>query len=430
MNKKVTIVILAFATALGGCSTAIKYTAWQDGDAIQSGALRFGLQETTITLATPAPAKTDSSPPKSNCPDKVSSANWWTCFNQVAAHAAMAPSTANPSKVYVATPDDAKSLHLATTTVSGTLVSGQDTLYSVVTVKYSSNATTVIAGAGSGAVTGFGIAGPYGAVAGLVIGGISSGTVPFNLTKNPVPAAPPKVTDYICPDATVDLSNASDKNLRPSIVFPVAINSEGAKPISSASGIQSVKDNSLVCWHELPNAASLGTILPQRVGSATPASPLRQPISGDGWLYRVVAISDQNEKAPDPTQPLPGPPGTMLATAYFADTDARHDFPYSSCRKVQIQITWWKDLADAIATSASGKDASPEVVNFATVAADSAFLTAADLKKGGVINFKADCGANVSMDVDSSAVADINAVVTASQNIYKAEQTWATSQKK
>jgi hypothetical protein len=94
------------------------------------------------------------------------------------------------------------------------------------------------------------------------------------------------------------------------------------------------------------------------------------------------------------------------------------DFPYSSCRNVVIQITWWEAL----------QDPSPQTLTLNTVIADPAYVFVANLNKGGAINFKPDCGANVSMDIDNSLSADISAIVSNTTSVYKAEQTWSSSQ--
>ena len=62
--------------------------------------------------------------------------------------------------------------------------------------------------------------------------------------------------------------------------------------------------------------------------------------------------------------------------------------------------------------------------------ADPAYVMRADIKKGAVINFRPDCGATVSLTPDASGAAILNATVTATEAMYKAEQSWAAAQKK
>jgi hypothetical protein len=68
-------------------------------------------------------------------------------------------------------------------------------------------------------------------------------------------------------------------------------------------------------------------------------------------------------------------------------------------------------------------------VTFDTVVADPDHVNVALVTKGGVINFKTDCGANVTANTDTGNGALLNAVVTQVQNIYKAEQSYDAAQK-
>ena len=121
----------------------------------------------------------------------------------------------------------------------------------------------------------------------------------------------------------------------------------------------------------------------------------------------------------------------MRADEYFSYNGVRQDFPYSACRKVTLQVTWWKELADAIKQkNENNTNPTINVVTFDTIVADPDYVYLAKVKKGGVINFKADCGANVSMTADHSYHATIDAIVNATLQIYRAEQTWSNNQKK
>jgi hypothetical protein len=130
-----------------------------------------------------------------------------------------------------------------------------------------------------------------------------------------------------------------------------------------------------------------------------------------------VQVDPTTKAAVDPTKP---PAGAVATTDYFANTGSHSDFPYSSCRNVVIQITWWEEL----------QNGSQKTLTYDTVIADPAYVFVANLNKGGAINFKPDCGANVSMDADNSLSADISAIVSNTTSVYKAEQTWSSSQKK
>jgi len=320
-------------------------------------------------------------------------------------------------------PDDSSHLYFSTTTISGVTWPGKDTLYSQVTIKYTNNTGTIIAGAATGAVTGFGIAGPYGAAAGFVFGGAGAAFVPKSVKKDKPKPPPLKFEDYICNNEPVNIAKAQTKTLIPHLYLPLTINAANARPLAQKQELVLPAETPSACWHTFPNTRYLGVVSPQLAGATNTAPKTRDPVDGDGWLYRLVAADGD-----DPTKP---PKGAIPTDDYFSTSSARQDFPYSACRNVILQVTWWKDLADAIGqVNGHAPPSPPRVVTFKTVVADPAYVYEAKVKKGGVINFKADCGANVSLTADTSNAATINAIITATQNIYKAEQTWENSQKK
>jgi hypothetical protein len=96
-----------------------------------------------------------------------------------------------------------------------------------------------------------------------------------------------------------------------------------------------------------------------------------------------------------------------------------------------IEITWWEELADALA-AAAGPPAKPVTINAITLPAtiaDPDYVTVADMDKGGTITFKQDCGATVSLSPPSGNLAtDLNAAAAATQTIYTAEQNWEKAQ--
>jgi hypothetical protein len=439
MNR---ILLLILVCLLSGCSTAITYNKLNEND-LESTALKFRLQDSSLTLAVPSTTDNKAvqsvavpSAPvaagKSNCPAGVTSARWWECFNQVVPNAAIAASS---GPTYVAEPNDASNLWFSTTAISGVAMPGQDSLYSQVTIKYKNNTSTIIAGAGSGAVAGFGIAGPYGAIGGFFLGGIiaavpaAAPAVPAAAPAAPRAGAKASLLEYICESdkKLVNLSNTSAPALSsPLLYLPLTIHAVDARPIAPKPELVLPTETLAACWHTLPNTGhldDLGIAKPVLAGVTTPPPTIaRDPITGDGWLYRLVADKDDN-----PTQ---APKGAISTDEYFnfnssGVSGTHQDFPYSACRNVTLQVTWWKELADAI-----NGHTSPKVVTVKTVVADPAYVFKAKVKNGGVITFKPDCGANVSMDADNSGAAAINAIVTATQNIYKAEQTWASSKKK
>lgn len=100
-------------------------------------------------------------------------------------------------------------------------------------------------------------------------------------------------------------------------------------------------------------------------------------------------------------------------------------------------MTWWKELANAIQSTNLPKgglgvggtlSVQPTVITFGPLTvAQPDYVNVADVTKGAAINFKPDCGATVSADVDTSNAGVINTAVTQIEDIYKAEQTYQSS---
>lgn len=434
---------------------AVDYSQWDPraSASVPSTSLRFRLQESTITLsqqsASSPNAQTNQPRPAggggaaadqskiqntANCSGgsgQVTAGDWWQCFTQVSAQSTPTASDLSDPKaaIYIAKPGN-PDLSLATTAISGTPITGQDALYSVVTVNYTNNTAAVITAAGAGAVTGFGLAGPYGAAAGFVIGAVGAGFHPVPAPRAPAgqkgPPPPPPIMSYICPREPVDLSRIQPAT-PPLIAFPIAIANTSVGDLAPSGELTAVNKPAAVvastpnaCWHTLPNKVSGGAIPISQVGSKTSRENL---LPGDGWLYRIVA------KDADLTKP-PSPADVPVAD-YFGisfNKNPRSDFPYSSCRKVTLQIIWWKELADAINGNAAQPN--PNILPYDVTISDPRFVSIADVKKGGAVNFRPDCGANVSATPDASAAAILNATVTSAESIYKAQQTWAGTQKK
>lgn len=130
----------------------------------------------------------------------------------------------------------------------------------------------------------------------------------------------------------------------------------------------------------------------------------------------------------DPSKP---PVGAQTMDAFLTSKSSSQEFPYAACRQVTVEVTWWKELNDAIvAAQAAGGDPKPKVLAFPVSVADPQYVFSASVEKGGVITFQPDCGATVSITADTSNSAAINAAVTNAENIYKAEQSWEASKKK
>lgn len=417
---------------LCGCSTSISYTKWDGNSAVESTALKFRLPDSTITLAVPSASTAQAGAKQpATCPATVTNATWGSCFDNVVAQAAPAGSAVAPSPVWVATPDDSRNLWLTTTAISGTAIQGQDNIYSLVTIKYSNNVGAVVTGVGSGAAAGFALGGPYGALVLGALGGagviaqnaVLTGAIRLPIPSEPAPS-PSLLADYVCANEPVDIVHASATTpalQKPSISLPIVIKAANARPLAPKAELQAVdplKSMPAACWHNLPNASYMGA--PHLIGGAdtTATRPLQ---NGDGWLFRVI-----DTDADDPTAQLPG----TIAVDQYLPSSGRSDFPYPACRKVTMQVTWWRELANAIENPGKDGKPTPAVMSFDTTIADPNYVSVAYVKKGGAINFKSDCGANVSMDPDTSSGAILNALVTQGENNYKAEQTWQNSQKK
>lgn len=341
------------------------------------------------------------------------------------AQASPAASDLASGKVYVASPDTSSSFGFSSTAISGTPITGQDALYSVVTVNYTNNTASVITAAGTGAAAGFGIGGPYGAAAGFLLSAAQAAAGDTNflsLRSTPQPTTqvpkPDVLGPYICQNESVSLANADIAvgTKTPSAFFPVTISVPATSlPLAPKSQLTAVDLPSTIksaCWHVLPNGGLLGSA--QEIDQAASTAPRTKLSAGDGWLYRVV----EN----DGTDPSSAPAGTIPVQNYF-NGKSRQDFPYSSCRSATLQITWWQELANAV--SASPTKPKPRILPFQVNIADPNYVSPALLTKGGAINFKPDCGANVSSTPDNSTSGILNASVTAAESIYKAEQTWS-----
>ena len=457
------IAVPCLAICLAACSTmpfdaSIDYSLWKPNSSapVPSTALRFRLPESTITLSqqpasspgaqgnlaqspgaggnTAGQSKIQTAANCSGGSGQVTSNNWWQCFAQASAQSTPPASdlAAPDALVYVAKPDN-PALSFSTSAISGTAITGQDGLYSVVTVNYTNNTAAIITAAGAGAATGFGIAGPYGAAAGFLFGSIGSAlhpaAAPLGPKVQPAPKPPPQIMSYICPGEPVDLSNIQNLTppLSPLIAFPIAIantNVGGLAPSSELTAVNKpapvVAGTPNACWHTLPNKIAGGPTAISQTGS----KPIRRNLlPGDGWLYRIVAKDADLTKRPTSAD-------VSVADYFGANfaTNPRHDFPYSSCRKVTLQIIWWAALEDAIESNPAQPN--PNILPYDVTIADPRFVSIADVTKGGVVNFRPDCGANVTTAPDASAAAILNASVTSAESIYKAEQTWASAQKK
>lgn len=438
MIKKFTCLI--FAILLSGCSTAIRYSEWTEGKPYDANGIRFALQDTLLTLDPPEtadspaaaakadPAKKTASPTVKKL-DCSSNLGWWTCFNGVKANAVMAPLA---GKIYAAEPDDIAHLNFTTTAISGVPVPDQDGLYTAITVKYSNNTASIISEAAMGASAGLTLGGSLGLGIGLVLIPVENAVSTNRLGVVVHPTAD-TIKNYICNGAHVNLS----ENLKPTLFLPLTIAGADARPYSPTADVLEGSAASS-CWRPLPNSGHLNEaqykilsakeVEEQKQEAAKP----HEPTEGDGWFYRFVD-ADENGR-PVERKLLQD---EMAADDYFKFNGSRSDFPYSSCRKVQLQITWWKDLASGVFQAETAEflqnaKTLPEVgiVSFPATMATPSIVKLAFVKHGGVVNFKKDCGAIVAMTGDLSKTSAINASIKAAQDLHSAQEAWNKSQSK
>ena len=440
------LAIIAWAGALAGCSTTeIAYQKVDESTPVEATALKFVLQDSMVTLADATPQ--DPAKPSVKVTNGCKSGTWVNCFDAVAAASVMAPSKPAKHDTILGKPDpmlgvlhEAKAAAfpaniLSTTTIKGTPVTSQPLLYTSIVVSYTNNTSTLITAAGTGAVTGFGIGGPWGAVGGAVISvseqvaKAADYTVQVDLpnVKRPEPPLGLRLADYLCKgevdgDTAVDLTEAKQGGLRPALYLPVAFSAADARPLADTSQLKRASNPTTTatsnCWHVLPNNKSVSKFITRPLDGQDDGTKPRAPGDGDGWLYRVVA------KEGDPNT---APAGSVSAEEYFT-VPSGHDFPVSVCRKVTVQLTWWEDFALSIDDTKVAQ--APRVVSFDTVVADPHFVTKAMVTKGGTLNFKPDCGVNLSLGVDTSTADTITASVKLVQDLYNAQKSYNAAKKK
>jgi hypothetical protein len=354
-----------------GCgSPSVDYLVASDDDARNptEGQIIFQLRTTNVTLS--APAAPDGKTPLTSavdvCDKKTTPAQ---CLDGVTAK----PTPDSTGNRYLAKPGDR--VWFTHTKLAATTVDGNDTLIKSVAVSYNDNTSQVIAAVGTGAVAGFGVAGPYGAVGGALISGIGAGVTEYEAKatlrsnsrefdqlfkgKSTVTPQQEPFTDLICKVDNVDPSAVARPKL--SLVLPVNID------LSAAA--KSDTDNPQ-CWHLL--------------GVHPPTSNTRNksnPLTGNGWLYRIV-LGKQPFGSDDPQK-------------YFASANPKHDFPYTACRTTELDLVWWQTAQ--LGMPNLGTEAKPifEYKSYQLTVADPNLVQVAPLPKAGSINLGSVCGADV-----------------------------------
>jgi hypothetical protein len=273
-------------------------------------------------------------------------------------------------------------------------------------VNYKNPAPGIITAAGTGATAGFAIGGPWGAVIGGLVGAISKGmdtekSEPINALfqiDELFPAACPKDKVYV-----KDLKTLMGKS------------AELYLPLTISKGIPDKPDEQK-CWHPLPN----------RSPKAEDAMENHDKRTLSGWFYRILVRETPDIKFPPvlPDNLDSISPPFQKNSDYFATTDPetftkdKTTFPVSACRAVELQITWWEKLDEAVKANAE-----PKLFKYSLMVADSNYVQVIRLPKEGSILLLPVCGGYASPKPTSSSAGEVfNAVVQQAQAIKAAQE--------
>lgn len=312
------------------------------------------------------PTTADAAYPHDTCPDAVGE-DWAKCFKTARA----AATATNSSHGYFMVPNDGW-IHFGTTEVTASTVDSDDTMIKTITINFQDNRKRIITDTGTGAITGLGFGGPYGAAIGAVLGFVGAA-----VAKEGLPA---DVSNKICKSDLAAIKQGRRRQptypVNPALFLPVVIGSEV---------LQNMESNREGCWHVLPNNRDLGSfsIVDHRLRP-------RNESPGDGWFYRVV-IGNKAAHSMTRDNYFNSPPNESKARRHHGPraSESKDSFPYSSCRSAEIQLTWWKELdkkepQQLIYASYSMKVADPDNVGVAY------------LPWAGNIHLLSVCGANIS----------------------------------
>ena len=222
--------------------------------------------------------------------------------------------------------------------------------------------------------------------------------------------------DFVCADVSTEVDILGAPSLAnlpgPALALPVVIDFSqaivGDRKLALAKGAKEAGG----CWRPIPNNFGLGTPdLSER--QATPPGESSWPVKGDGWFFRVVAAD------PATTKDVVTPPlGSVPATEYFSKIGSMTSFPYSSCRKVDLQVTWLTELTKVM------MDQTQKLRYIAyknMTVADPSYVSLAKVPDGGIITYHSDCGANVVVNASAGFLADVSAALTEAQALLKAQ---------
>jgi hypothetical protein len=312
---------------------------------------------------------------------------------------------------YIAIPADR--VWFTHTKLTAKTVDGHDTLLQSVSVSYNDSTPQVIAAVGTGAVAGFAIGGPYGAVGGALISGVAAAAeanyetslrfppAQFNkLLKDqaiPTPQQEP-FTNLICKADKVDPSTVNRPTL--SLVLPVNV---------SLSDSENTDTDNRECWHLLG------------VHPPTSSKNAISPSGGNGWLYRM-ALGTQPFGAED------------FQTYFNSANDAsnpKHDFPYTACRDAELDLVWWQTAQLGMPNVGAQTKPTFEYKSYPLTVADPAIVQVAALPKTGAVTLGSVCGAAVSYTLYSGGTlgGDISTAVKDASDIKAAQDAYKKAQK-
>ena len=424
------LLFLVACALLGGCaSSSVKYAVnYPDPSSPPDGGFAFALRNSTVALSSapskPASGQTQATttgstpalaPASVSCKDNSSEKSadpptWEQCWRSVLA--SVSP-ISDQNFVFVAVPDNS----VFSKTKLTPKVSTSDLLM-LTSVTFSSNSTipSAISSAGTGAAAGFAF-GPWGAVAGGVIGAISA-VVPIGRSAVPVLEWP----EYVCDGETrisyyKQLASSTSATLK----LPVALDYTLAPTLATTQE---------PCWTALPATnGSIGGDGSQSYMSA-PAYP---PTIPTGWFYRFAPNSDAPRyvtRVPpvvvsDQGGNLVLPAGIIKRTDYIQEkpgqwkTESLETFPVSACHAVELQVTWWTELRDQAANPAA-KAARYQI--FPLIVADPEYVQVIASPTGGTVNLLTLCGGYATSAGPSTDTTDsLNNLIKAVQAVKAAE---------
>lgn len=351
--------LFAIAILLAGCTSKLAYQLHPENPSSPAeGELIFSLRNSSIIVAPPMKGKANDV--------RLDSQGLWPeqlcrpgdgevlmrCFDDVTASAVP---VREANRIIKGTPSWG-------TTLTSSAIDNDPPMIKGVTVNYKNPAVGVISSVGAGAATGFAIGGPYGAAAGGLLGGVTS-----IVTSRPLSEEEQRHWNkFLC---------ESDQRLvRESEAPNTAQNAQLFLPVALDYGPAAAEEG---CWHLLPLAKH----------NANAKKPILS-----GWVYRLHPISQQEDRRALP--PVVSPEWDnahddrklslpfMRTDDFFKNNEELTTFPVAACRRVELQITWWKHLQDKPAPS----------INFPIMVNDSAYVQLIRLPKSGVVTILPTCG--------------------------------------